>query len=85
VGTRADLFALGVVMFECLEGRNPFVDGAANCDEILSRVASTDLPRLTERSGIPSAVVDLVQSMTRRPLSQRPSSAEDALRWLQGF
>ena len=83
IDTRADLFALGVVLYECIEGSNPFIDGATGAAEVLTRVASTDLPRVTVRPGVSPAFADLVQSMTRRPLSQRPTSARDALDWLR--
>lgn len=83
IDTRADLFALGVTMYECLEGHNPYTRGALNRDEILTRVATTDLPPIAMRNGISLSLVDLVQSMTRRPISQRPASAMEALEWLR--
>lgn len=83
IDTRADLFALGVTMYECLEGHNPYTQHALNRDEILTRVTSTDLPPVTMRDGISLSLVDLVQSMTRRPISQRPASAVEALEWLR--
>lgn len=83
VGARADLFALGVTMFECLEGQNPYLVGASSRDEILDRVASGDLPRVGVRAGVSPQLADLVQAMTRRALSQRPRSAAEALEWLR--
>lgn len=83
VDARSDLFALGVVLFECIEGRNPYLLGAANADEVLHRVASTDLPRASVQTGISTSFADLIQSMTRRPRSQRPISASEALEWLR--
>lgn len=83
IDTRADLFALGVTVYECLEGHNPYTQNALNCDEIRNRVTATDLPSITMRDGISRGLVDLVQSMTRRPISQRPASAAEALDWLR--
>lgn len=83
IDTRADLFALGVVLYECLEGVNPFTNGASDATEVLTRVSSTNLPRVAVRDGVSAGIADLVQSMTRRPLSQRPPSAQDALDWLR--
>jgi serine/threonine-protein kinase len=83
VDTRSDLFALGVVLFECIEGANPYLLGAANADEVLHRVASTDLPRITPQAGVSASFADLIQSMSRRPRSQRPKSASEALEWLR--
>jgi serine/threonine-protein kinase len=84
VDPHADLFALGVVLFESLEGHNPYVAGVTSPQEILIRVASMDMPRISVRPGVSDSVADLVQSMTRRPISQRPRSAADALSWLRG-
>jgi serine/threonine protein kinase len=83
VDTRADLFALGVTLYECLEGLNPYLVGASSRDEVLNRVASTDLPQVGLRDGVSPQLADLVQAMTRRALSQRPRSAADALEWLR--
>ena len=83
IDSRADLFALGVTLYESLEGTNPYMAGAASVDEVLTRVASMDLPRVTARDGVSSGLADLIQSMTRRPLSQRPASAAEALEWLR--
>lgn len=83
IDSRADLFALGVTLYESLEGQNPYLAGVGSLDEILIRVASMDLPRVAVRDGLSDVFGDLVQSMTRRPLSQRPSSAADALQWLR--
>jgi eukaryotic-like serine/threonine-protein kinase len=83
IDARADLFALGVVLYECLEGTNPFTSDTNDAAVVLTRVASTDLPRVTIRAGVLPGFADLVQSMTRRPLSQRPPSAQYALDWLR--
>lgn len=83
VDVRTDLFALGVTLFECMEGRNPYLEGAVSPNEVLQRVASTDLPAAAVRDSMSAEFVDLIQSMTRRRKSQRPASASEALDWLQ--
>lgn len=83
VDTRSDLFGLGVVLYECLEGKNPYTLNALTADEVLRRVSSSDLPRITMREGVSGSFADLIQSMTRRLRSHRPLTARDALEWLR--
>ncbi|MDY0340551.1 MAG: serine/threonine-protein kinase [Coriobacteriia bacterium] len=83
IDTRSDLFALGVVLYESIEGVNPYVVGTNSRDVVLDRVASMDLPRASVRAGVSDELADLIQSMTRRARSQRPMTAIDALEWLR--
>jgi eukaryotic-like serine/threonine-protein kinase len=87
VDERADFFALGVVLYECLTGQLPF----AGDDPIavLASILLAEAPRVSERyPDIPEALDDLVASMLAKNPDERPRSApelQQALRNLRSF
>ena len=78
---RADLFALGVTLYECVEGFNPFRRGARDGGEVLRRIETQPLPPITRPIGAANQFRDLVQAMTRTRRDQRPANSADALAW----
>ncbi len=83
IDSRSDLFALGVTLFECVTGRNPFRDGAASVMEIIRRVEQQQLPLLSLSFASGDEFKDLVSAMTQKRPDQRPPSASYALEWLR--
>jgi serine/threonine protein kinase len=83
---RADLFALGVTLYECATGTNPFTNGVAgwNHAERQRRAENDPLPRCL--LGISPAgqrdFADLLSAMTQKRRDQRISSAQEARSWL---
>jgi predicted ATPase len=77
VDGRADVFALGCILFECLAGRRAFVAD----DEIaaFARVVLDQAPLLRQvRPEVPESVSALVQRLLTRDQARRPQ-ADDAL------
>lgn len=70
---RADLYSLGLVLYECLAGRVPF-QGESDADTALARLQRdpTDLGRL--RPTLPPGLVDLVHETLSRNPAHRPES-----------
>jgi serine/threonine protein kinase len=81
VDQRTDVYALGVIAYECLCGRVPF-EGQTNLETILAHTNQA-VKRMAERS--PGAVVpEVVETFVRRCLekepARRPQSMEEVLR-----
>ena len=77
VGSRADVFALGCVIFECVTGEPPF---RGETDEALfSRILLEQPPSLGElHAGTPPWLAQLVDRMLRKDPSERPDAREVA-------
>jgi serine/threonine-protein kinase len=82
---RADLFALGVTLFECLTGVNPYADGTVDPGERMRRTLASDLPRSPREIDAGGQFSDLVKAMSWRRRSLRPRTAAKAYEWLRSI
>jgi CheY-like chemotaxis protein len=81
VDERADLYATGVVLFECLTGQLPFV--AESPVALVAKVLQEEpVPAATLYDDIPAALSALLTRLLARQRESRPSSALELLRLL---
>jgi len=80
---RADLFALGVTLYECVTASQPFRDGARDALEVLTRVERMQLPPTTVTFGESESFIDLVSALTQKRRDHRPPTIQYAYNWIR--
>jgi hypothetical protein len=78
IDARADVFALGCVLFECITGRPAFV--GEHVMALLAKILFEDTPRARDaRAGVPPALEALVARMMAKDPALRPRDGAAAL------
>jgi serine/threonine protein kinase len=84
IDRRADIYALGCVMFELATGRHVFVKDAAG-DLLVAHIIETP-PRISAfRPEIPAWMDDLVNRMLAKGPDDRPSTMDEIVSEMEGF
>ena len=74
IDARADIFALGCVLYRCLAGRPPFE--GKHVVSVLTKVILEPAPSLRgARPGVPGPLADLIGRMLEKDPDRRPASA----------
>lgn len=78
VDGRADLYALGVMLFEMIAGQRPFP--GSDAVQLVTAVLRDEAPQLTTAAlGVPPQLERLVERLLAREPSRRPASGEEVL------
>ena len=83
IDSRADIFSLGVVTYECITGTNPFREGSINALEVLQRTETITPVQYSIKGDTQSQFMALLGTMMGKYPSRRPRTAKQALDWLK--
>jgi len=85
VDIRTDLFAIGVVAYECLTGSHPFVDGARDRLDILRRTEQMMPPLLQIDGDTDNRLAKYIIVLMSKYPSRRPPTAAIAKDWFDSM
>ncbi len=83
IDIRADLFSLGVTLYESIERSNPFLDGARDELEVIQRIEKIQLPPISREFDPDGELTNLILALSRKERNHRISTASEAFNWMQ--
>ena len=83
IDSRADIFSLGVVTYECITGKNPFREGSINALEVLQKTETITPVQYPIKGDTQSQFMALLGAMMGKYPSRRPRTAKQAIDWLK--
>jgi hypothetical protein len=83
IDARADLYALGCVLFECVTGRPAFV--GEHVMALLAKVLLEEPPRMSSVARVPAALDALVGALLEKDPARRPRDAREVARALSAL
>lgn len=82
---RTDLFQIGITVYECCVGSNPFVKPNETVFQIMSRTMTMMPPLLDLPGDTKGQFAQFVNMLMAKNQSQRPDTAMDAMRYLKAI
>ena len=83
IDSRADIFSLGVVTYDCITGKNPFREGSINALEVLQKTETITPVQYSIKGDTQSQFMALLGAMMGKYPSRRPRTAKQAIDWLK--
>ena len=83
IDSRADIFSLAVVTYECITGKNPFREGSINALEVLQKTETITPVQYSIKGDTQSQFMALLGAMMGKYPSRRPRTAKQAIDWLK--
>ncbi len=82
LGPAADIYSLGLVMYECLAGKVPFM-GSSDTETALARLKKDPTSLHTLKPDLPRVVLDVIHKMLAREVRDRYRTGAEASRALR--
>ena len=82
---RTDLFQIGVTLYECCTGKNPFINKNDSLMDVVMKTATYSPPLLNIEGDTNTYFSQLISMLMAKNPSQRPDSATKALGYLRGI
>ncbi|MGD9678743.1 MAG: serine/threonine protein kinase, partial [Vulcanibacillus sp.] len=84
IDNRADLFSIGVVLFEAVTGEHPFIRGdEININEVWYKTKTIMPKNIIIEGDIDMQFMSLIQTFMQKHVTRRPRNAEKALNWFK--
>jgi len=83
INSRADLFSIGIILYEAIIGYQPYLRGMTNQRQILDRMEREDLPKLSIYGDPRDEFSEFISLLTMRFPSRRIQTAKEAYSWLE--
>jgi serine/threonine-protein kinase len=84
IDNRADLFSLGVVLFEAVTGKHPFLKGdEINRNEVWYNTITVTPQSVVIEGDYDMQFMGLVQTFMQKHISRRPKSVKQAMLWFK--
>lgn len=78
IDIRADLFAIGTILYESLCGFSPWKQGAQDIHDLMQKMSTQELPRLTIPGDANSELSSFIAWLVQRFPGRRPQTAAEA-------
>ena len=79
IDSRADIFSLGVVTYECITGKNPFREGSINALEALQKTETITPVKYSIKADTQSQFMQLLGALMGKSPSRRPRTDKQAI------
>jgi eukaryotic-like serine/threonine-protein kinase len=80
IDSRVDIYAVGLIAYEMLTGRNPFLEGCTTIVQVIRKVEQGVYPPLKKNQNYDD-VYEFIYACMNKFRSRRPATAQEAYNW----